>query len=200
MFLDILDSLSSSLWDMNYTVKNVVFELIFRLLKRSELSDLTLLGWNMNEIWEIGFDPAKTDEPPKKEDVEFAANLRRVLLHILSDVLLRVCSNAWFLCRLMRKVLVSVSQSIVHESFVFVCFGFLPLEMKWLLFYGINPCYHKQHIFHQHLRLSWVRIMLGVRAVSLACRVFQWDLIRILIWEIWWMNILLLLRLVIVTW
>ena len=44
MFLDILDSLSSSLWDMNYTVKNVVFELIFRLLKRSELSDLTLLG------------------------------------------------------------------------------------------------------------------------------------------------------------
>lgn len=44
MFLEILETVSSSLWDMNYTVKNVVFELIFRLLKRSELSDLTLLG------------------------------------------------------------------------------------------------------------------------------------------------------------
>lgn len=45
MFLEILETAASSLWDMNYTVKNVVFELIFRLLKRSELSDLTLLGW-----------------------------------------------------------------------------------------------------------------------------------------------------------
>ena len=44
MFLEILETAASSLWDMNYTVKNVVFELIFRLLKRSELSDLTLLG------------------------------------------------------------------------------------------------------------------------------------------------------------
>ena len=32
------------LWDLSYTVKNVVFEVIFRLLKRSELSDLSLLG------------------------------------------------------------------------------------------------------------------------------------------------------------
>lgn len=32
------------LWDLSYTVKNVVFEVIFRLLKRSELSDLYLLG------------------------------------------------------------------------------------------------------------------------------------------------------------
>ena len=41
MFLEILETAASSLWDMNYTVKNVVFELIFRLLKRSELSDLS---------------------------------------------------------------------------------------------------------------------------------------------------------------
>lgn len=67
------------LWDLSYTVKNVVFEVIFRLLKRSELSDLSLLG----------FDPAKQTEP-RKEDIELASNLRRVLLHILHDVLLRV--------------------------------------------------------------------------------------------------------------
>ena len=39
-----LENIASSLWDMNYTVKNVCFELIFRLLKRGELSDLSLLG------------------------------------------------------------------------------------------------------------------------------------------------------------
>ena len=44
VLLDILETLSLSMWDMTYTVKNVVFEVIFRLLKRSELSDLSLLG------------------------------------------------------------------------------------------------------------------------------------------------------------
>ena len=44
MLLDILETLSLSMWDMTYTVKNVVFGVIFRLLKRSELSDLSLLG------------------------------------------------------------------------------------------------------------------------------------------------------------
>ena len=44
LLLDILDSLVIMLWDLSYTVKNVVFEVIFRLLKRSELSDLSLLG------------------------------------------------------------------------------------------------------------------------------------------------------------
>ena len=44
ILLDILDALATMLWDLSYTVKNVVFEVIFRLLKRSELSDLSLLG------------------------------------------------------------------------------------------------------------------------------------------------------------
>ena len=74
-----LDTLAGMLWDLTYTVKNVVYEVIFRLLKRAELSDLTLLG----------FDPAST-EPPKRENIEFASNLRKVLLHILRDVLERV--------------------------------------------------------------------------------------------------------------
>lgn len=39
-----LDTLATLLWSLSYIVKNVVFEVIFRLLKRSELSDLTLLG------------------------------------------------------------------------------------------------------------------------------------------------------------
>ena len=76
-----LDNLAGMLWDLNYTVKNVVYEVIFRLLKRAELSDLTLLG----------FDPASTT-PPTKENVEFASNLRKVLLRILRDVLERVGS------------------------------------------------------------------------------------------------------------
>lgn len=79
ILLDILDALATMLWDLSYTVKNVVFEVIFRLLKRSELSDLSLLG----------FDPAKQTEP-RKEDIELASNLRRILLRILHDVLLRV--------------------------------------------------------------------------------------------------------------
>lgn len=77
-----LDNLAGMLWDLNYTVKNVVYEVIFRLLKRAELSDLTLLG----------FDPASTT-PPTKENVEFASNLRKVLLRILRDVLERVGSG-----------------------------------------------------------------------------------------------------------
>lgn len=81
IFLDMLDNLAGMLWDLNYTVKNVVYEVIFRLLKRAELSDLTLLG----------FDPAST-APPTKENVEFASNLRKVLLRILRDVLERVGS------------------------------------------------------------------------------------------------------------
>ena len=81
IFLDMLDNLAGMLWDLNYTVKNVVYEVIFRLLKRAELSDLTLLG----------FDPAST-APPTQENVEFASNLRKVLLRILRDVLERVGS------------------------------------------------------------------------------------------------------------
>ena len=45
-----LDNLAGMLWDLNYTVKNVVYEVIFRLLKRAELSDLTLLGDSTEEI------------------------------------------------------------------------------------------------------------------------------------------------------
>ena len=44
ILLDILDTLTKMIWDLSYTVKNVVYEVIFRLLKRSELSDLYLLG------------------------------------------------------------------------------------------------------------------------------------------------------------
>ena len=87
--LDILDALSAMLWDLSYTVKNVVFEVIFRLLKRSELSDLYLLGRVEDGAWGVGFDPAKQTEP-RREDIELASNLRRILLHILHDVLQRV--------------------------------------------------------------------------------------------------------------
>ena len=44
MLLDILETLSLSMWDMTYTVKNGVFEVSFRLLKRIEVSVLSLLG------------------------------------------------------------------------------------------------------------------------------------------------------------
>ena len=194
-FLDILESISSSLWDMNYTVKNVCFELIFRLLKRGELSDLSLLGKTflgycqrvMNRIWS-GKEGCSSQRGRLGVCCESSScivsnsqwcsyscmDLWLSLWLSLSSILIIV------IYRSMRRELVNVFLYIALVLFLFVWFGYLPLVIKLSIFYGIATAFGMWRVPPQSLWICWVWVRGTMQEVCAVCWRIPSDRLRVM--------------------
>ena len=82
----------------DYTLRNIFYELLFYLVKRAELSDLPLLG----------FDSLSQDTAPSDKDVTFALKLRSMLLEtkccVLQAVSIRGVLNNNFMFFVARMI------------------------------------------------------------------------------------------------
>lgn len=87
-FFDIIDSL-------DYTLKCLSFEIIILIYSRGELSDLTLLGFNVNH----------PDVEPTLVNLQFCLDKRECLISTLQFVIQKVF-YFFYIYRLVRLVLV----------------------------------------------------------------------------------------------